>query len=236
MKTIRQFAHHLAVIKNSFKIAAASSLALSAAVMIPAAPAQAISFTGGELDFGVFTSAFGSSINPSVATNFVDVTFNPSGTTSIFRADGSFSPTFTAGTTIGSNSPTVRFSNTGSNIYRLNQDLVINFNAATPTSFTLGQNSTFVETEIFDSMTGLRTGAGLQLASPASAFFTNGGINTPIPTVAFSLTDTGLPSGGLYITQTSPTSVPEPFTVIGSIVGGTAAFRMRKKLANINKN
>jgi hypothetical protein len=31
------------------------------------------------------------------------------------------------------------------------------------------------------------------------------------------------------------TSVPEPFTVIGTIVGGTAAFRMRKKLKAISK-
>jgi hypothetical protein len=30
-------------------------------------------------------------------------------------------------------------------------------------------------------------------------------------------------------------SVPEPFTVIGSIIGGTAAFRMRKKLKSTNK-
>lgn len=30
-------------------------------------------------------------------------------------------------------------------------------------------------------------------------------------------------------------SVPEPFTVIGSLVGGTAALRMRKKLKSITK-
>jgi hypothetical protein len=31
------------------------------------------------------------------------------------------------------------------------------------------------------------------------------------------------------------TSVPEPFTVIGSLIGGTAAFRMRKKLKSSDK-
>jgi hypothetical protein len=31
------------------------------------------------------------------------------------------------------------------------------------------------------------------------------------------------------------TSVPEPFTVIGTIIGGTAAFRMRKKLKSNHK-
>ena len=32
-----------------------------------------------------------------------------------------------------------------------------------------------------------------------------------------------------------PTTVPEPFTVIGSLIGGTAAFRMRKKLKATSK-
>lgn len=32
------------------------------------------------------------------------------------------------------------------------------------------------------------------------------------------------------ISQTTPTSVPEPFTIIGTLIGGTAAFRMRKKI------
>jgi hypothetical protein len=30
-------------------------------------------------------------------------------------------------------------------------------------------------------------------------------------------------------------SVPEPFTIIGTLVGGTAAMRMRKKLKSVNK-
>jgi hypothetical protein len=51
----------------------------------------------------------------------------------------------------------------------------------------------------------------------------------------------GTPSGrppfsllaGLAVT---PTSVPEPFTIIGTIVGSTAAFRLRKKLTKSTKN
>jgi hypothetical protein len=232
MATIRQFAK-LRSVKNLIKVVAASSIAVvGAAAMIPAAPAHAVSFTTGELDFGVFTSPFANSVNLAPGNNF-NVTFSPGGTSSIFRADGSFSPTFTSGS-IGSSSPTVNFSYVSGSTYRLNQDLVLNFATTTPTSFTLRQNSTFAATDIFNN--GLRIGAGLQLASDAGAFFTNGGDITNVPTIAFSFNDTGLPSGGLYITQASPTAVPEPFTVIGSIVGGTAAFRMRKKLANLNKN
>jgi hypothetical protein len=232
MTKIKQFSQ-LRAIKNSLKVVAASSLAVGVAAIVPAAPAHAVSFNTGELDFGVFTTSFSSNVNLAPGNNF-NVTFNPSGTTNIFRADGSFSPTFTTGTNIGSNSPTVNFSYVSGTTYRLNQDLVLNFGTTTPTSFTLRQNSTFSESDIFSN--GLKVGSGLQLTSSTGSFFTNGGDITNVPTLAFSLNDTGLPSGGLYITQASPTSVPEPFTVIGTIVGGTAAFRMRKKLANVNKN
>jgi hypothetical protein len=37
------------------------------------------------------------------------------------------------------------------------------------------------------------------------------------------------------ITPAAVTSVPEPFTIIGSLIGGTAAVRMRKKLKSTNK-
>jgi hypothetical protein len=37
------------------------------------------------------------------------------------------------------------------------------------------------------------------------------------------------------VVSTASTAVPEPFTIIGSIVGGTAAFRMRKKLKSTSK-
>ncbi len=227
---IRQFAN--STIVKTLKIAAVSSATIGVAAFAQAAPAQAITFTTGELDFGVLTTPFASLVNP-VPGNSFNVTFNPGGTGTIIRADGSFSPTFTTGS-INSNTPTVNFSNIGGTMYRLNQDLVLNFAAATPTSFTLRQNSTFMETEIFSN--GLRVGAGLQLSTSAGAFFSNDGNTTNIPTVAFSFTDTGLPSGGLYIAQTSPTAVPEPFTIIGTIIGGTAAFRLRKKLSSSAKN
>lgn len=37
-------------------------------------------------------------------------------------------------------------------------------------------------------------------------------------------------------TAVATTAVPEPFTIIGTIIGGTAAFRLRKKLRDIDKN
>lgn len=37
------------------------------------------------------------------------------------------------------------------------------------------------------------------------------------------------------VNPTSTTSVPEPFTIVGTLVGGTAALRMRKKLKSTAK-
>jgi hypothetical protein len=223
---------------NLTQLLAIGSIAIASIATVSAAPASAVTFNTGELDFGVFVSPFGSDVNPGAGDTF-NVTFNPSGTVNIFNNPlnplGSFSPTFTAGSTIGSNSPTVGFSYVSGSTYKLDQDLVFNFAAATPTSFTLKQNSTFTETDIFNA-TNQKVGAGLQLASNAGSFFTNGGDTTNVPTLTFSFNDSGLPTNGLYITQASPTAVvPEPFTIIGTIVGGTAAFRMRKKLAVANK-
>ncbi|WP_310423469.1 hypothetical protein [Chamaesiphon sp. VAR_48_metabat_135_sub] len=48
---------------------------------------------------------------------------------------------------------------------------------------------------------------------------------------AVAVSGTGVGLGGLTFTgNVNTTAVPEPFTIIGSIIGGTAAFRMRKKL------
>jgi hypothetical protein len=37
------------------------------------------------------------------------------------------------------------------------------------------------------------------------------------------------------ITTPPPAAVPEPFTIIGTLIGGTAAFRMKKKLKSTTK-
>ena len=70
-------------------------------------------------------------------------------------------------------------------------------------------------------------GVGLRTAATAPT-----GSDTGI----FNCTNIGRPDGGIPVT-TSPggsTAVPEPFTIIGSIVGGIVAFRMRKKLKAIS--
>lgn len=57
-------------------------------------------------------------------------------------------------------------------------------------------------------------------------------VGTPVGQPPFSLLT------GVSVTPNSvtPTVVPEPFTIIGTIVGGTAALRLRKKLTKSTKN
>jgi hypothetical protein len=56
----------------------------------------------------------------------------------------------------------------------------------------------------------------------------------------FQVSDSNFPdnSGSFTVSgsiDTAGTNVPEPFTIIGTLVGGTAAFRMRKKLQKVAK-
>jgi hypothetical protein len=63
---------------------------------------------------------------------------------------------------------------------------------------------------------------------------------TPIgDTGIFNCTTLGRPDGG--IPSTTPpggggsTAVPEPFTIVGTLIGGTVALGMRKKLRSTDK-
>jgi CHRD domain len=91
--------------------------------------------------------------------------------------------------------------------------------------------------------------AGVLFTLNRSTNAVNGGVFTnPLINIS-EAQETDLLLGKWYInihTQVNPggeirgflvpeaTSVPEPFTVIGTLVGGTAAFRMRKKLKAAN--
>jgi hypothetical protein len=97
---------------------------------------------------------------------------------------------------------------------------------------------------IFDRGSGnlglVTTGAVLRFKNASLNFEPTSNINDP---VAFFSNDSNAAVvhtyvnnnvGGSYnATAVAPTtSVPEPFTVIGTLVGGTAALRMRKKLTD----
>lgn len=83
------------------------------------------------------------------------------------------------------------------------------------------------------------TPTNLSLSNVAlSTFFGPGGLaNGTVLEFRVSDSNTTSNSGAFTVSGSidGPTSVPEPFTIIGSLVGGTAALRMKKKL-EANKN
>jgi hypothetical protein len=70
------------------------------------------------------------------------------------------------------------------------------------------------------------------------ATFSSGSDTSPVQITSFNFdvdnSVGGISPNGSYSIRAS--AVPEPFTVIGTLVGGAAALRMRKKLANAAKN
>ena len=54
-----------------------------------------------------------------------------------------------------------------------------------------------------------------------------------VSAISFPIAASAVPLGSIAPPPPTPTAVPEPFTIIGTIIGGTAAFRMRKKLKAI---
>jgi hypothetical protein len=233
-------------IKTSL-IIAAGTLAIGAVSSISAAPAGAVSFNSSnnaasKLSFGLNNSDFGTGVT-GLAGNRFDVIFNttPSGSlgNTVTSSQGAFatsSTSFTPGVTnLTSGNPTGTFVYESGTLisskYKLDNDLVFNF--------TNGVTYTFLKGAVFTGSKPVSTNSiSFQLdgvTNPA-AFFTSGADRTDALTSIFKFDDSAAGTGGQYSITASPsnvplTAVPEPFTVIGSIVGGAAALRMRKKMS-----
>jgi hypothetical protein len=224
MTVIRKFAQ-LQNINNSLKVVAASSLAVGIAAMMPAAPAGAVLLNSGNFSFADGTTDFFTSLGQtSYTVNFN----NTSGAAFINSATGSFSSTFAPGSTPAVTPSTGTFNLVSGNVFSLSSPLSFNF-PVNGVNVTIDSGSTFTRT--FNG-----TAAGVGFADLAvSGRVANADGSVIVQGLSFTFNDNPAPGGGSYSVTLAP-SVPEPFTVIGTIVGGTAAFRMRKKLANVNKN
>jgi sugar lactone lactonase YvrE len=94
---------------------------------------------------------------------------------------------------------------------------------------------------ILDTFTGFNAPAGLVFDTDGDFFVADrdsGNVyefapNNPIPTI-FSGFDKPFALAFAPDAPT-PTAVPEPFTVVGTLIGSAAAFRMKKRLKVINK-
>jgi hypothetical protein len=237
---IRQFAN-LPNIK-ALNIVAVSTLALGIAATMNAAPAQAVVFSPAQqLSFNGFTRDFFQNVN--AGSNFSidfngnatsDTSGSPTGTQlgSLFNGNLGVTPSTGSFTYIGgTGTPTNNFQ------YQLASNLTFAF--ANNISYTVGRGSVFN-----GQFNNGNQGIGFGITTSVGSFFTdrtNGDI-TVARTDSFNFGDipfiAGTNTAGTYGIVASPTAataaVPEPFTIIGTIIGGTAAFRMRKKLASKN--
>ena len=230
---------------KALNIVAVSSLAIGIAASISAAPAQAVSITSGLLSFNdgaLNTNVVGGGSITPVAGNRFTVNFNPVNFATVQEATGSFA---TAGLSIGpryiaSSSADYLFS--GGNTYTQLGDLVFNLGqqvTANPSvaRLTVGAGSIFSTSTVANSTTfaflsgntafvtqpdGILSQLSVQ---PNDFRFTVDNLASNNPAL------TSIPNGAYSL---ATTAVPEPFTIIGTIIGGTAAFRMRKKLASKN--
>lgn len=232
---IQQFASLLSV--RAIRVAAISTLAIGAATVVSTVPAGAVAITTGSLTFSGAnggTSDFFDGVNP-VSGNTFDVIFNPLVSA---KATGEFIPYFTLPANQNYPIPPVTGSFLynglldGQQTYRLTSGPLAFAFGGTSTTLSLNANSIFGLTDNASGRT-LSTIGG-QLGTIRNTDITD---NTVVARQAvFSFTDIQASGGGGFTGTFSPTAVPEPFTIIGTIIGGTAAFRMRKKLSSSAKN
>ncbi len=124
-------------------------------------------------------------------------------------------------------------------------NLNVNFSFTDGSSYTIadldsGSNLSSSGISIFDLGSGnlglVTTGNVLRFKNSSLNFEPTGGINDPVALFSFdsnaSVVHTYVNNnvGGSYNAVIAAQSVPEPFTIVGTLIGGTAALRMRKKL------
>jgi hypothetical protein len=213
---------------QTLKIAAVSTLAIGAAT-ICAAPAQAAVVTG-SLAFNDGALNTSGNIPGSFTT-----TFNNVGAAIVSASSGSLNGLLPTGAkSISASSVGLSFNGTN---YSTTNDLVFDFGS--PGKLTIATGALFLDT--------VSTSRSNFTYLGNTATFTNGTDVTALNVTSFNFDVDNLPNtspsnpspNGSYslVASVAPTTaVPEPFTIVGTIIGGTAAFRMRKKVADsVNK-
>jgi hypothetical protein len=218
-------------------------LAIGAATGISASPVQAISLTNSSLSFQGGTSNFFEQVNP-VAGNTFSTTFNPGSIALVTGSSNSISRFFPRSplsytvapaqgdfSYIGTNSNGFDYSLTNPLSFAFNNGVDLTVGAGSVFRGTLNQTTRGIDFAVLDSR---------------GSFFSNAGNTTPTNSLAFSfgdIPDRSFGIGGGYSisasnisTQIISTQVPEPFTMIGTIFGSAAAFRMRRKLTTALNN
>jgi hypothetical protein len=217
-------------------------MTVGACVGMTTRPAQAVSLANGRIDFAGGTAAFINGVTPASGNSF-DITFNhvtPSAkviaATGSFFTSGLFNQRTPAGTGADGSgdydllsAPTVSFIKpTGDDTnftYELANDLNIEF--LNRVTLTIGSGTKFRGDRNINSVQ-------ISTLDRSKSFFTQDGDRTDLSAFSFSFIDAGGGPTAVYeiVASTNTAAVPEPFTIVGTMIGGTAALRMRKKLSD----
>jgi hypothetical protein len=238
---------------NSKHLLAISGLAIGIATGISAAPAGAVILAPGSiLNFSGTAVETAGTIIPTAAgvgSSFSAV-FNPNppGAALVNTASGSFSGLIPTGAS-SINSTTTAFTNVGlSTTVPTNFDFVsqspLTFDFGTAGTLTLDAGAFFLATPSAGTPS---TSTNFNIYNVSTApgapnffgTFVSGGDVNRVKFDQFQFSVANVPAGlGInnYNLQVSAAPVPEPFTIIGTLVGGTAALRLRKKLSSSAKN
>jgi hypothetical protein len=256
---IKQIAN-LPAIAASLKIVAASSLAVGVVAGVSAAPASAVVIAPGSvLAFNDGLLNTSGTLTPGTTGSTFQGTFTGNGAAIVSQASGTFASIFAAvpptSTSTGAKFVTsnpVTFQQVGTSAtvpggidYAPTTALTFNFGSGG--ILTVPTGSRFLYSPAVSTGTGVgRSNFNIYINPSFGGTFTNGSDVTNLNFTSFSfdvdnfdntnLTLNPSPNGSFSLVATVPAAVPEPFTIIGTIIGGTAAFRMRKKLSSSTKN
>ena len=229
---IRQFANSQTIktalkINSLTQIFAIGGLAMGVATIIPTAPAGAVLLNSGNLAFSDGTGDFFTSPDQISYT----VNFNPNGLALISNPTGAFGSTFAPNLTtpVASSIGTFNLVGLSGNTFSLGSALNFNF-PINGVNVSIDSGSTFSR-----NFNNVNAGVGFSNVD-VTGKVTNADGTVDLQALSFTFNDNPNPGGGSYSITLSPTNpltqVPEPFTIIGTIIGGAAAFRMKKKLSS----
>ncbi len=250
--------HFITIGSLAIGVATAISAAPASAVLL--APGSQLRFIGDVLNTSgtIDSGTVGNTFQGTFDTGGGGTVTRATGTfASIFAGVG---PTTTSTGLKFSTSNPVFFEQVGpsstvlGNDYIPTSDLVFIFPDTNGTStapaggtLTLPANTRFLVTPATSTGTGSRSSFNIYTTPSFGGTFTNGSNTTNLNFTSFSFDVDNFdsnnplntsPNGSFSFVATVPdaTAVPEPFTIIGTILGGTAAMRMRKKLlGTVNK-
>ena len=220
---------------QTLKIAVVSSLAIGSVATICATPAQAVVVTGSVSFNDGALNVFGTIPSTPGPGSFI-AGFNNNNVAIISRSTGSLGDLFPTGSKFVATSSLGLSYSSGSN-YITTNDLIFDFGNDVG-KLTIARNALFSASP---NAAGTHSNFAYQ---GTAATFINGMDSTPLSLTSFNFDVDNISSTSSNPVNSSPngsyslvasvvtptTAVPEPFTIIGTLVGGTAAIRTRKKL------